>query len=256
MFTPEQRDALRERVMELARSDARIVAGAVVGSIAAGTADRWSDVDLTFAVADGIAVGEVLGAWTRTLAGELDAVRLVDLERGPTTYRVFLFPEALQLDLSMTPASEFRAGGPKFRLEFGEASERPTARTTGTLFIDTPLVAQDIFGWGVVYALHARACIERGRSWQAEHYVGAVRDHALALACLRHGLPPAQARAVDDLPPEALDRFRGTHVSGLETESLRSALGSSVAALTEQAGAAGLADAQAIAQRIAELRAP
>ena len=40
---------------------------------------------------------------------------------------------------------------------------------------------------GVIYSLHARACIERGRVRQAEHYVGAVRDHAPSLACLQQG---------------------------------------------------------------------
>ena len=52
---------------------------------------------------------------TRTLADELDAEPLVDLERGPTTYRVFLLPDALQLDLSMSPAAASRcwwASGP------------------------------------------------------------------------------------------------------------------------------------------------
>jgi hypothetical protein len=34
MFTVEQRDALLERVLRLARDDERIVAGAVVGSLA------------------------------------------------------------------------------------------------------------------------------------------------------------------------------------------------------------------------------
>lgn len=55
--------------------------------------------------------------------------------------------------------------------------------------------------------LDAGACIERGRRWQAEHYVGAVRDHALSLACLRAGLPTAQARGYDDLPAEILARL-------------------------------------------------
>jgi hypothetical protein len=51
----------------------------------------------------------------------------------------------------------------------------------GDLFISTPTVAEDIFGWGVIYAVHARTCIERGRVWQAEHYVGAgARPRALA----------------------------------------------------------------------------
>src|SRR3712207_9393904 len=65
-----------------------------------------SDLDLTFAVADRVPVADVLDDWGRTLAGEFAAVHLADLERGPTTYRVFLLPDALQCDLSMTPAAQ------------------------------------------------------------------------------------------------------------------------------------------------------
>jgi hypothetical protein len=211
MFTVEQRDALRERVLGLAEEDERVVAGALVGSLAVDGADRFSDLDLTFGIADHVRVADVLDDWTRTLIDELDAVHFAELERGPTTYRVFLLPDALQLDLSMTPAARFRPAGPRFRLLFGETtageSESPTPPVPGDLFISTPAVARDIFGWGVIYALHARACIERGRGWQAEHYVGAVRDHALSLACLREGRPAAQARGYDDLSAETLARF-------------------------------------------------
>src|SRR5205823_8831 len=83
----------------------------------------------------------------------------------------FLLPDALQLDLSMTPAAQFRPAGPRFRLLFGETaggeSESATQPVAGDLFLSTPSIAGDIFGWGVIYALHARACIERGRVWQA-----------------------------------------------------------------------------------------
>src|SRR5256885_5775661 len=220
VFTVEQRDALRERLLGLAEEDERVVAGAVVGSLAVDGGDRFSDVDLTFGIADHVQVAEVLDDWTRTLIDELDAVRLADLERGPTTYRVFLLPDALQLDLSMTPAPRFRPAGPRFRLLFGETaedgSEVPTRPVPGALSLPTPAVAEDIFGWGVIYALHARACIERGRVWQAEHYVGAVRDHGLSLACLREGLPAGQARGYDDLSPETLARFEYGHVGAAQ----------------------------------------
>ena len=106
MFTVEERDALRERVLRLAEEDARVVAGAAVGSLALGGGDRYSDLDLTFSVADEAPVATVLDEWTRTLVDELDAVHLTDLERRPTTYRVFLLPNALQFDLSMTPETE------------------------------------------------------------------------------------------------------------------------------------------------------
>ena len=106
MFTIEQRDALRDFLLRLAAEDERIVAGAAVGSLAVdGGGDRFSDLDLTFAVADHVPTAEVLADWARTLTGELAAVHLADLDRGPTTYRVFLLPDALQCDLSLTPAA-------------------------------------------------------------------------------------------------------------------------------------------------------
>ena len=257
MFTIEQRSALRERVLRLAEQDDRVVAGAAVGSLAVDGGDRFSDLDLTFGIADHVSVAEVLDDWTRTLIGERDAVHLVDLERGPTTYRVFVLPEALQFDLSMTPAAQFRPAGPRFRLLFGETASddagSSTPRAPGGLFIPTPAVAEDLFGWGVIYALHARACIERGRVWHAEHYVGAVRDHALSLACLREGLVAVQARGYDDLSAETLARFKDAHVGAVEPEALRAALAASVRALMREGAEARLPHADTVAQRLVEL---
>jgi hypothetical protein len=255
VYTVEQRDALRERLLRLAGEDERVVAGAAVGSLAVDGGDRFSDLDLTFGIADRVSVVEVLGDWTRTLIDELDAVQLVDLEYGPTIYRVFLLPEALQFDLSMTPAAQFRPAGPRFRLLFGQtaAGEAEAPKPAGGLFIPTPALAGDIFGWGVIYALHARACIERGRFWQAEHYVGAVRDHALSLACLRQALPAVQARGYDDLSAETLGQFEDAHVGALEPTALRLALAASVLALTREGAQARLPHADTVAQRLAEL---
>jgi hypothetical protein len=256
VFTVEQRDALRRRVLELAEQDARVVAGAVVGSFAVDAGDRFSDLDLTFGIANGVGVTDVLEDWTRTLVDELEAVPLADLERGPTTYRVFVFPDALQLDLSMTPAARFRPAGPRFRLLFGEtAADGPEASTApGGLFIPTPAVPGDIFGWGVIYALHARACIGRGRVWQAEHYVGAVRDHALSLACLREGRPAVQARGYDDLSAGTLARFDRAHVVALEVDALRTALAASVRELMNEGTEADVPHAGVVAKRLADLR--
>jgi len=258
VFTVEQRDALLERVLGLGREDERVVAGAVVGSLAVDSGDRFSDVDLTFGVANGAQVADVLDDWTRLLIDELDAVPLVDLQRGPTTYRVFLLRDTLQLDLSMTPAAQFRPAGPRFRLVFGvtlgDETVAPVSPVVGDLFISTPAVAGDIFGWGVIYALHSRACIERGRVWQAEHYVGAVRDHALALACLREGVTAVQARGYDDLSAKTLARNEQTHVASLEPATLRAALAASVVALTDEGTEADIPYAQVVADRLAELR--
>ena len=245
MFDVEERDALRERVLCLAEEDERVVAGAAVGSLAVDAGDRHSDLDLTFGVASDVPIATVLDEWSHMLAEELDAVHLVDLGRGPTTYRVFLLPNALQFDLSLTPAEEFHPAGPRFRLLFGE--------TVGDATEPTPPDAGDLFGWGVIYALHARACIERGRVWQAEHYVGAVRDHALSLACLRERQQAVQARGYDDLSAETLARFEDVHVGALEPDALRTSLDASVRELVREGFDARLPHADVVAQRLAAL---
>lgn len=235
---------MRECILTLAQNDRRVVAGAAVGSLAVGRGDRFSDLDLTFAVSDGVPVRDVLDEWTRVLGDELRAVHLVDLERGPTIYRVYLLPDALQFDLSLTSAARFAPAGPRFRLLFGETAK-------GEAGAPKPPTAGDLFGWGVIYGLHARACIERGRVWQAEHYIGAVRDHALSLACVRHGLPAVQARGYDDLPAATLAGFRATHVTSLTPDELRDAHAAAMHALMQEGRQAEVPTVGAVAQRLA-----
>jgi hypothetical protein len=225
VFSVEDRNRLRDRVLDMASSGPRVIAGAVLGSLAQDEGDRWSDLDLMFSVADDVPVTEVLEDWTRTVAREFDAIQLFDLSSGPITYRVFLLPSSLELDLSFTPASEFGAGGPRFRLLFGEAVEQPYA---------SPRPAYELFGYAVHHALHARSCIERGRYWQAEYWISALRDHALALACRGRGLDGDYGRDFDQLPPDVLEPFRDTLVRSLEPGDLRRALGNAVAALLRE----------------------
>lgn len=229
VFTVDDRDRLRDWVINRASTDPRLLAGAVLGSLAHGDEDAWSDLDLMFAVADGVPLPDVLESWTEALANAFGATRLFDLESGTIVYRVFLLPSSLELDLSFTPASTFGAGGPRFRLLFGDAIELPQ---------DPPRPADELFGYAVHHALHARSCIERGRLWQAEYWISALRDHALALACLRLELDGDYGRDFDRLPREILEPVEAALVRTLEPQELRRALGSAVAALLRESGQA------------------
>lgn len=86
-FTVEARYQVRDRVLHLATADPRVVAGAIVGSCAQDAGDRWSDLDLTFAVADAVPLRAVLGDWTRAIVDAFDATHLLDLPSGATSYR-------------------------------------------------------------------------------------------------------------------------------------------------------------------------
>ncbi len=236
MFTIADRDHLRDYVLEMADSDKRVVAGAVVGSLALSEGDRWSDLDLTFAVSDGVALGDVLEDWSRSIVQDFGASRLFDLPSGPSIYRVFLLPGWLQFDLSFTPASQFGATGPKFRLLFGSAVERP--RTP-------PPSADELFGYAVHHLVRARFCMERGRLWQAEYWISGARDNALTLACLKRGLPSAHGRGFDALPSDVLLAFRPALVRSWDRGELLRALVHVVNALLREAG-----EAQELAQQV------
>ena len=237
MFSVEDRDRARDHVLGLAETDRRVVAAAVVGGLADGAGDRWSDLDLTFAVEDGVPVVDVLDDWTRAVADGLDAVHLFDLPAGAAIYRVFLLPGCLQVDLSFAAASAFGARGPRFRLLFGTSVELPQAPATS---------ADELFGLAVHHALRARFSIERGRNWQAEFWISGVRDQALLLACRRRGLDGSHGRRFDELPAEVLAACEAALVRSLERRELQRALASAISVLQQESEeAAGLAAAVA-----------
>jgi hypothetical protein len=230
MFTSHDRDRVHDRVLEWARSDPRVVAGAVVGSLATQPGDRWSDLDLTFAVADGVPLLEVLDEWSERLADEFDAVRLFDLASAGAIYRVFLLRGCLQLDLSCSPSMQFGAIGPNFRLLFGTAIERP--------FVGPPS-ARELFGYAVHHAVRAHVCIERGHYWQAEYWISSLRDHAMSLACRRLGLPAYYGKGFDALPDDLRRGFTAALVRSLDRVELLRTLSYAVEALLREGSEAG-----------------
>jgi hypothetical protein len=246
VFTIDDRDRVRQHVLELAEADPRIVAAAVVGSLAAGPGDRWSDLDLTFAVAEGVPLDHVLDDWTRDLAASFGAVRLFDLPSGAAIYRVFLFPGCLQVDLSFTPAPAFGARSASFSLLFGSVGE--------TTPVAAP-AAEELFGLAVHHAVRARVCIERGRWWQAEYWISGLRDDALALACLGRGLNAREARGFDELPADVLDAFGKALVRSLDRDELLRALASAIDALLDESARAGVLPTQ-VEPQLLELASP
>jgi hypothetical protein len=225
MFAAEERERIREAMIERARSDARVVAAAAVGS-SAGIGDRWSDLDLTFGIAESSSVDEVLSDWTAALIGQFNAAVLFDLPVRTTIYRVFLLPGALQVDLSFTPARDFGATSPRFQLLFGEVRKRSSVATPS---------ANHMFGLGVHHVVRAHICIERGKVWQAEYWIHSARDEVLSLACLRHGLPAREGRGFDALPPEIHELLTAGLIGELSADALWRGMVAVAAALLYEA---------------------
>ncbi|HEY8456023.1 MAG TPA: nucleotidyltransferase domain-containing protein [Actinopolymorphaceae bacterium] len=214
MFTSEERRALRDNLVARARSDEHVIGAALVGSAAAGSEDDWSDIDLALQLGLDAELSAVVQAWTDVMYADHGAVHHLDVWRGETLYRVFLFANSLQVDLSFWSADDFRATTPSFRLLFGEAAPPR---------IDPAPSVEHLAGMGWLYALHVRSALARGRLWQAVHMLDGMRDQVVGLACARHGLPAHQGRGVDQLPGGFLQGLCETRAKDVELDELHRA---------------------------------
>ncbi len=221
------RERIKQRLIERAHADPAIVGAALVGSTADGGGDRWSDLDLTFAVSSSSSVSAALEVWTAWVAQEFGAEKLFDLPIPGTIYRVFIFPGGLQVDLSFSEAGVFGKRGPRFELLFGEPIEHPYTQVDQS--------PADTFGWGVHHVIRAHVCIERGLSWQAEHWIHQVRDYALTLACLRRGIEARYGKGFDKLPPDVTARASGALTTSIESAELRRSLAAATEILLDEA---------------------
>jgi predicted nucleotidyltransferase len=218
-----ERDRTRQRLLELAEADTHVTAAAITGSYVSGAVDEWSDIDLAFAIRGELS--PALDRWTELLYQSFAAIHHWDLPFGSTIYRVFLLPNRLEVDIAFTPEAEFGPRGPNWRTVFGETVE---------LAQGPPPARDDLVGLAWHHVLHARACIERGKPWQAEWLIGGVREHVLALACLRLGYTTRYAKGTDLLPPELTTPLEATLVRSLDEDELRRALAAAALALVAE----------------------
>ncbi len=230
MFTPEERSAIRDLLIDRAHDDEKIMGAAVTGSGARDAEDRWSDVDLYLGVAEGIAREDALDEWSAFLYRELRALHHFDLDAGYAIYRGFLLPSGLEVDLAFAAAESFGPRGPSFRLVFGTVVEQAAGQGRGQ--------ADQLIGLGWHHLLHAGTAIARGKPWQAEYCISATRDHVLTLACLRSGLSTAYAKGADALSSAITTPLEDALVRSLQPEELSRALHAAAAALLREVDAA------------------
>ncbi|TDB81097.1 hypothetical protein [Micromonospora sp. KC721] len=220
MFSAEERDTIRQRLLDLAAADPMIVGAAITGSQATGDEDRWSDIDLVFAVDGSLAV--TMQGWTDRLYDDFDAAHHWDVPSGSAVYRVFLLPACLEVDIAFTPAAHFAPHGPSWRTVFGNPAQPQPA----------PLPAPDhLAGLAWHHALHAWISIQRNRLWQAEYWISALRSHVIALTSLRLGHPTSYAKGAHLLPADLTEALHATLVRTLDHAELHRALTAAINAL-------------------------
>lgn len=179
MYTPDERDKIAERLLDLLRQDERVDRADMAGSGTTGYLDEWSDVDLSVMVTAGADQQAVADSWTPRVYDALPVVHHFAVAFGEHHVRGFLLENLLEVDIGFYPSAEEDGDwpGPDADSEAG-------------------------FGWHDV--LHAGVAIARGRPWRAQYYIGLLRWRTLALATDRLGHEFSEFKGVDDLPAELL----------------------------------------------------
>ena len=245
MFSTEERYRVRELLLRAAEEDPAVSGAAITGSDALGAGDRWSDVDLVLGIEGPLAAA--LSRWTDLVSRELSAVHHWDLRSRTSIYRVFLLPDWLEVDIGFTPAADFGPLAASWRLVFGQEG-RPERFAEPS--------ADELAGLAWHHVLHARVCIERQRWWQGQHWISAVREQVIALACLRLGHPVALTKGAHLLPDEVTGPLGATLVRSLEAAELWRALRAVSASLATELALSAPALAERLRPMLAELTGP
>lgn len=226
IFTPAERERLRDELVSAAQNDPNLGGAAHTGSAATSRLDRWSDIDLALCVKPAASYEQVIAAWTERVY-QLGAVTHVDVMRGATLFRVFLLKSTLQVDVAFWRAEEFGAIGPNFRLIFGETRPPQAAPQPNP---------QALIGMAWLYALHVRSSLARGRILQADYMLSGMRNHVFELMCLRSGVMAQQGRDLDDLPASERETAAACIPRSLEPAEMTRAFRETMQVLAKEIG--------------------
>jgi hypothetical protein len=225
IFTPDQREQLRDELVSAAQNDSQLCGAAHTGSAASQRLDRWSDIDLALCLKPAAAHDQVVAEWTERLYQRHEAIAHLDVMGGTTLFRVFLLNNTLQVDIAFWSAESFAAIGQNFKLIFGDAKEPR---------LSPPPNQNGLIGMAWLYALHVRSSIARNRTLQADYMLSGMRNHVFELTCHRCGVVAQQGRGLDDLPPLETDSATACIPQSLEPKELKRAFQNTMRALLRE----------------------
>ncbi|HIY41117.1 MAG TPA: hypothetical protein H9836_08330 [Candidatus Nocardiopsis merdipullorum] len=204
----------RSRLTFWAETDPHVSGAALTGSLADGHADPWSDLDLVLGLRT--FPEQVALEWTARITAEFGVLHHWDLPSpGEGIVRVHLLGNGVEVDVSFLPEAAFGPKGAQWQLLHGQE------QTLDPFSTPDPRL---LVGLAWHHTRHARVCVERGRLWQAEYWVGALRTQIIALACLRLNLPTDYAKGAHLLPADVTAALEPSLVRDLSTDEVLRAL--------------------------------
>ena len=221
MRIPERQQEFLDRVVPRMAADERVTAVALSGSLAHGSPDAFSDVDLVIAVPDehhAAVMAErlaLIASWTDLVIGFTG-----EHVGEPRLIVALVGPPLLHVDFTFLPESQFAAAASRLRPLHGAASPAsPPLEAPESPF--DPQWIEDRF-W--VWIHYGATKLARGELFQVLDTLAALRSLVLGpLASVRAGAEPRGVRRLESVAPEDAVALRAA-VAGYDRRQAADAL--------------------------------
>ncbi|MGH1549564.1 hypothetical protein ACRAWB_10510 [Leifsonia poae] len=222
---PERQQEFLDRVLPRIAADDRVTAVALSGSLAHGSPDAFSDVDLVLAIPDESHAAvmadrlALIAAWTDLVVGFTG-----EHVGEPRLIVALVGPPLLHVDFTFLPESRFAEVVGGLRLLHG-AVDAPAAQLPAE---SAPFDAQWIEDRFWTWIHYGATKLARGELFEALDTLAALRSLVLGpLASVRAGAEPRGVRRLESVAPEDAAALRAT-VSGYDRREAAEALLASV----------------------------
>ena len=188
--TPAQR-ALLGSIVAAYAGDQRVLAVGILGSLARGTGDAWSDLDLDLVLADGVVLDAVAEA--RALCQHLGLTETLVVSSRPGEVDVVL-PSLEQFSIRYHPLGTTNAHIVDDLKILSGRLDRAAVLAAGVVHSSPVRPMELIASEALRFALSVETAVRRGNVWQALRGLDELRWRLQELFAASRGLPrPAHA---------------------------------------------------------------
>jgi hypothetical protein len=227
-FTPEDRQAVLDRLLAELIADARLTGVLIVGSGAVGFEDAYSDLDLAAVVASADEVESTWRDWRARIETLFPVIGCSSMPRGPNVFlHAFLLGGFLELDISFQHIDDLFARRQRWRVAFDRSGRIETVMQESWAKRPAPDI-EGVYRRYMVgiwyYIIHVMIAVQRGQAWRALYDLEEIRARTIILAGLRLGMETEHYRDADRLPPGLLAALEETLVKTTEPDEIKRAL--------------------------------
>lgn len=239
LFTPERRTEILENLLIFLQTDEQVSGVVMVGSTADDFRDTYSDINLLVIVADSLPVYPVYHKWKTRFTALYNRLSGFEMRQDGECYHFgCLLDNYLGLEMQFLKLEKLVATRKPWKIAFDRAGNLAThlERTYAEEQLAAPVreykrIMETI--WQPI--LKCVAALRRDEIWRALYLLEDLRDSAVRIAGMNHGVDTYGFTAVDHLPEMFLVHLRHTIPTSTSTPAIRRALKTAVILLFREA---------------------